>query len=56
MKVCEEAGLYCELDDGSVLGIWFLKIISWEPEVIILISLYGLKKSRFPRQLIVSKI
>lgn len=34
MKVCEEAGLYCELDDGSVLGIWFLKIISWEPEVI----------------------
>lgn len=21
MKVCEEAGLYCELDDGSVLGI-----------------------------------
>ena len=34
MKVCEEAGLYCELDDGSVLGIWFLKIISWEPKVI----------------------
>lgn len=49
MKVCEEAGLYCELDDGSVLGIWL-------SSGIILISLYGLKKSRFPRQLIVSKI
>ncbi|CAH3163168.1 unnamed protein product [Pocillopora meandrina] len=30
MKVCEEAGLYCELDDGSVLGaVKFGKVLPW---------------------------